>query len=630
MKNLRGIITVILIVLLVSVLIIILISFDNGLLTGNSFRGLRDFFLNRKPLSKNIIVYPFTPYTKPYTLIPSPSSGDAHLFAYDYSYGRINGARYISSEMDIPKEIISSNYINITAAQGEYEPASFILRSSVDIKNIIMTPSSLVSFSGQVINSSNIEMKIVKNWYQSGNIGHRKNPPPPNSPERLLVPELLVYDDSLVFVNTTSKTNYLKISQNNIVSYIEISNKTATIPKNAVFNDAVSLRSFKLDKNQNKQIWITIHVPENATPGLYKGTLSIASRSYLPMNVTIILNVLPFKLEEPLADYGLYYTGTLLTSAPDKKTIQQITTDLQDMSAHGTTFVSMYNQGSNFSKALELWKKYQLDKNNLFYLGTPRVGTQTTIEDISLMIDQINSVKNNASGYGFSSVYFYAIDEANISVVTQEQLAWYWAHFGGGKVWAASGNNNIYPSVNSNNLDVIVRPYNYKTSEISLWDSKGTDIYGYAMPYGGLEIPEVYRRNFGFNLFLSGYDGIFNWAYQSPVGEAWNDFDLPSNVYRDMIFSYPTTNGTINTLEWEGMREGVDDMKYISTLVKLDKSRTKEQIKEWLQSKMEKTNSLDEVRQKVIDEIIKVQKINSISSSNNPPPKGRTPPVAER
>ena len=63
--------------------------------------------------------------------------------------------------MDIPKEIISSNYINITAAQGEYEPASFILRSSVDIKNIIMTPSSLVSFSGQVINSSILKFKIV-------------------------------------------------------------------------------------------------------------------------------------------------------------------------------------------------------------------------------------------------------------------------------------------------------------------------------------------------------------------------------------------------------------------------------------------------------------------------------------
>src|SRR3989344_358741 len=142
MKNLRGIIVVVLIVLLVIMFFIILISFNNGLLTGNSFRGLKDFILNRKPLSKSVAIYPFTPYTKPYTLMPSPTTGDAHLFAYDYSNGIVNGAKFITPEMDIPKEITPSNYINITAAQGEYEPASFILRSSVDIKIILFFRAS--------------------------------------------------------------------------------------------------------------------------------------------------------------------------------------------------------------------------------------------------------------------------------------------------------------------------------------------------------------------------------------------------------------------------------------------------------------------------------------------------------
>ncbi|MEE3074825.1 MAG: hypothetical protein VX739_04040, partial [Planctomycetota bacterium] len=35
---------------------------------------------------------------------------------------------------------------------------------------------------------------------------------------------------------------------------------------------------------------------------------------------------------------------------------------------------------------------------------------------------------------------------------------------------------------------------------------------------------------------------------------------------RDHCFAYPTANGVVGTLQWEGFREGVDDVRYINTL----------------------------------------------------------------
>ena len=55
-----------------------------------------------------------------------------------------------------------------------------------------------------------------------------------------------------------------------------------------------------------------------------------------------------------------------------------------------------------------------------------------------------------------------------------------------------------------------------------------------------------------------------DYAYQHGFGHVWNDFD--DKTYRDHVFAYPTLNGVIDTVQWEGFREGVDDVRYLTTL----------------------------------------------------------------
>ena len=54
------------------------------------------------------------------------------------------------------------------------------------------------------------------------------------------------------------------------------------------------------------------------------------------------------------------------------------------------------------------------------------------------------------------------------------------------------------------------------------------------------------------------------YAYQHCFGSCWNDTDHPT--YRDHNLTYPTVNGSIPTLAWEGLREGVDDVRYVEAL----------------------------------------------------------------
>ena len=120
----------------------------------------------------------------------------------------------------------------------------------------------------------------------------------------------------------------------------------------------------------------------------------------------------------------------------------------------------------------------------------------------------------------------------------------------------------------------------------------------------GAETPETYRRNYGLPLFAAGYDGAMDYAYQAGYNNAWNDFDSTTGIYREHVFAYPTTNGVIDTIEWEGYREAVDDMRYLSTLISLDRSRTKEEIRTWLSSVLASNQDLSVVREIVIQQIL--------------------------
>jgi hypothetical protein len=100
--------------------------------------------------------------------------------------------------------------------------------------------------------------------------------------------------------------------------------------------------------------------------------------------------------------------------------------------------------------------------------------------------------------------------------------------------------------------------------------NNGEESYG--NPQVGVENPETYRVNYGLALWNAGYDGAMDFAYQYKMGACiWNDYDATPydgvHTYRDHVFAYPTRNGVVDTIQCEGRREGVNDTRYVATLI---------------------------------------------------------------
>ncbi len=48
------------------------------------------------------------------------------------------------------------------------------------------------------------------------------------------------------------------------------------------------------------------------------------------------------------------------------------------------------------------------------------------------------------------------------------------------------------------------------------------------------------------------------------MGRPWDDFD--NAIYRSHMLTYPTVDGIVGTLQWEGVRAAVDDVRYATAL----------------------------------------------------------------
>jgi hypothetical protein len=142
------------------------------------------------------------------------------------------------------------------------------------------------------------------------------------------------------------------------------------------------------------------------------------------------------------------------------------------------------------------------------------------------------------------------------------------------------------------------------------YHAQGRRIFSYGIPQVGIELPETYRRSYGLPLWKVGYDGTMGYAYQHGWSSIWNDFD---GYARDHVFAYPTTNGVIDTVQWEGFREAVDDVRYISTLIKMVELAKRNGLspgdsEAWV-DRFDTSDNLDLIRKSIIERILMLQEI---------------------
>ena len=112
--------------------------------------------------------------------------------------------------------------------RGEFEPASFVLRApSRDVTGLTLSPTDLYGSVGStVIPSMDVDIKIVKPWFQSYYAWNELGKSSPMDFRQKLVPELLLKDDDLVTVDLNGGRNLFKLQRSGQPSYEWINQKT--------------------------------------------------------------------------------------------------------------------------------------------------------------------------------------------------------------------------------------------------------------------------------------------------------------------------------------------------------------------------------------------------------------------
>ena len=211
-----------------------------------------------------------------------------------------------------------------------------------------------------------------------------------------------------------------------------------------------------------------------------------------------------------------------------------------------------------------------MDSEQIYYLGTNVVASDEGLVPPALSLE-VKDVIKTAAQYDVGTVYFYARDEARGDELVYQFPFWDAVRAAGGKIMTAGWQTDAQRSGNFDTTggyeDLFVSLGAARASEAARWHSKDRKIYSYQNPTGGRELPESWRRNYGLLLWQNDYDGGMPYAWQHSYADVWNDFD--DVRHRDHNFTYPTVDSSIDTTQWEGLREGVDDVRYLTTLVNL-------------------------------------------------------------
>jgi hypothetical protein len=167
--------------------------------------------------------------------------------------------------------------------------------------------------------------------------------------------------------------------------------------------------------------------------------------------------------------------------------------------------------------------------------------------------------------HGINHLYVYGKDEAMGEVLARQLPIWRRLHRAGARIFAAGYAEHIDEA--GRETDLLITQAIPTADELARMRSYGNLVFKYSRPQSGPEDPVLFRMQRGIALWQVGFDGSMDYAYQHSMGFIWNDFD--HKKYRDLVFAYPTSNGVVETLAWEGYREGVDDLRYLATLEKL-------------------------------------------------------------
>lgn len=431
------------------------------------------------------------------------------------------------------------------ATPGEYEPLTFSLFARRALEGVRVEVGELAG-EGAVIPRQELDLRVVR-------VMEKRRHSRASSEETELVPEILDY------------------------------NAPQDIPAGT-----------------SRQYWLIVHIPPGTPPGIYRGEIAIQPGNAPAQVLDLEVLVLPFTLSPPSRHYSLAYFplqefgGRELSGDP----LTYLRQDYQDMLLHGITSPSLYippevTRGPDGSVEID-YAEFIAAMDLLTQLGFPgpvhwrgiyhlyrglrRLGLPSQ-ELENLYVEAVATGVGLREERGWPEIYFFPVDEP-FGDPEKEAEFYYLAPLikrvpGAQVELSLNGVVELPPEADPY---VDVRSYNGWAVDLSLpqlpfpeiaaqLEAAGDVGWVYYNLRGLGGRPEFSRAVAGFYLWNSPFCGLAAWTYHVFFGDPYDDLDGPRG---DFAYAYPDPDRnfapTLPTLRWEGFREGVDDLRYLTTL----------------------------------------------------------------
>jgi len=423
----------------------------------------------------------------------------------------------------LPGETVEA--LALFAARGEYEPAQFLMRASgrVEDVSVVLENDLVEKGSAASIPKSEVDIRIVvdqKRWLDSRRF--------------IREPYLLMKRDT-----------------------------------------------FTLQPDETTRVWLTVHVPEKTAAGAYASTLRVAAGYRALQTIAVNVTVWPFALEDHGPDrmMRMMYFGNSPLPVWGRN-LAYLTKMYRDMAEHGMNSITCYagqamhpeataakSPGKRWSSLTE--EVAAMKAGGLLQQGSAFIWLYAWSFPAPYLTESHAFLEEQGL-----EVFLYSVDEPG-NKQRQESArrlaAGVRKKFPTAKLTTAIGEEGI-EAVGDTLEAWICSAAHLSDHMTELAEEKGKKLWSYDCGLGPTD-PLTSRNYFGFRVWRTGARGASHWCYNEGHGgvtrfrlpvrdwDAYNpDYQSPFNF----VFCVP--EGPIPSIGWEGVREGVDDYRYIVTL----------------------------------------------------------------
>lgn len=550
--------------------------------------------------------------------------------------------------------------LSLLTAKNEIGHAGFLLFPVTAEKQAVFEVSALAD-GKNTIPAFAVDLRIVHYWYQAGTAWSSYFADPLR---KELVPELLVHDEALLKTDMAKKENFLRVgSQYQWISYPGDLDAGRFNYVLAPVRDASRLTAFSLEPGARKRFFLTVRPPKDAVPGLYSGTLTLKSGGRTLETLALNVRVLPILLPDPGTQYDpekKFYVSMYMP--PIGEELRMADGDLglvmkrreamyRSMLEHNLEYPLVDNPDRKrlpeeladrlFRENLLLMKKCGFPRDVL--MGGINIGSWYLISQPSSRhpvgheekfyrdMDAQLALVREVMGKDIL-VYPVGWDEPSMKFLQGQRPVWKQVHERGMKILSTAKDRHL--QYGGYNEDFANYAGTFSRDSARKWHVMGNRITSYANPHTGPENPDYMRRAHGMELYQADYDGTGNYHFLEGSGQnVWNEWksDAP---FRNFIVAYPSADGLIDTLQYEGFRAAIDDIRYATLLQRLARKATADSKKAELYYLGKKalrflaltrmdTANLDAVRLEMIRYILELQKALPPDSTDIPGGKER-------